>query len=735
VGDPRAVLQLLAQLADGLAHAHERGILHLDLKPANVLLADTGEPMLLDFNLSFDATQPQRDLVGGTMPYMAIEQLLDVRDRGRGKVDARTDLYALGVLAYELLTGAVPFPSAVKDCRDLKAQLEARRKGPPPIRPQNPDVTRAVEAIVLKLLAPDPDDRYHSAYELQTDIDRHLNDRPLRYAPEPSRRERFGKWRRRNPGVAVRLLLGCAAAVALGFGAIAHNRQETNERHKALARATHARSGLDSVRLDLVLPDDPKARARGEQRATELLGAYGLPGADWQKRPDVRRLSEAERTALARDLGEVLVLLARARWHGAAALPEPELTARAGEVWKLLTAARGCFTTGAEPAALDRLAALVAPVVGEPFAPPAARELEPDDALSLFLDGAVALNQGKYASAAELLERVVASRPDHSAAQYCLAYCRQRAGQFQRALERYDVARARLPGDPRPAYQRGVIFGLLKRHDRAEAEFTKALALDPALADAYQHRALARYRLAVGRCGEKDREKDRDERLAAAEADLTTALERGAPPLFVYSARSRVRDARGDRPGAAADRGAAKGFAVSTEADYLVRGWSRIDSDPKGARADFEKAVELNPRSFQGLQNLAHVLAERLKDNEAALVVATKVATLYPEFGPAASGRAVVLARLGRRADAHKEIEKARQLSDDPEVTYQAACVFALTSVGHPDDQKVAVDLLRQALRDGYSNLRGLSTDHDFDPIRKTREFSEIQQAATSLLK
>jgi tetratricopeptide (TPR) repeat protein len=375
----------------------------------------------------------------------------------------------------------------------------------------------------------------------------------------------------------------------------------------------------------------------------------------------------------------------------------------------------------------------VAPVAGEAFEAPAAngadREVGPRE---LFLDAALALNYGRYSKAAGLLERVVDARPDHAAAHFCLAYCLQQAGRYQRALERYDVARALRIADPRPAYQRGTIYGLLKRPDLAEVEFGKALVLDPNHADAYRYRALARYRLGAG-CG---KEKASAEHLAGADADLTAALAQGAPPLFVYFVRARVREARGDRDGANADRAAAREREPVTEADFIVSGWSRITSDPKGARADFEKAIELNPRSLVALQNLAHVLAEQLKDNETALAVTTKVAERYPEFGPAVAGHAIVLARLGRREAAHKAIDRARQLSDDAEVTYQAASVYALTSVRHPDDRSEALALLRRALlREGYNNVRGLGTDPDLAPIRDTREFREIQQAATVLHK
>ena len=744
VGDPHAVLQVIRQLAAGLAHAHERGILHLDLKPANVLLADTGEPMLLDFNLSSDATQPDRERVGGTLPYMAIEQLHDMRNRGKGAIDARTDLFALGVVAYELLTGEVPFPVSSLDVRDMDAQIAARRAGPPALLERCPGVTPAVEAIVLKLLAPEPADRYQRADDVSEDVCRHLNDMPLKFARARSARERFGKWRRRNPRLAGRALLAGAVLLAGGFGVLAQQRHAVNAALVATERAKAARTDLDTIRLDLVLPDDPKARARGTKLATERLAAYGLPGdANWHKRADVRRLSEADRAVLSADLGELMILLARATWQEAERWTEEERGVLAVEAWKLATAARGCFAAGAAPPALDRLAALIAPAAGETFDPPAAGEREPD-ARALFLDGAFALNQGHYVSAARVLDRAVTAKPGHAAAQFCLAYCRQQTGQFQRALERYDVARAQLPTDPRPAYQRAVVYVLQLQHDRAEAEFTKAIALDPTGFNACRHRALARFHLGT------------KEDLAGAEADLTAALDRGAPALSVHLIRGMVRSARGDRPGSADDADAAKKLEAKTDADFIARGWTRTGTDPKGARADFERALELNPRSLLALQNLAHVLADKLKDNETALVVATKVVELYPESGLAVANRAVILARLGRRNEARDEIAKARQLSAaDPEVTYQAASVFALasavpatgqggafdlltlavTSTNRAADQARALDLLLKAVNQGYRNAHRMGTDADLNAVRHTREYQDIQRAAVTLAK
>jgi eukaryotic-like serine/threonine-protein kinase len=213
-----AVLWLAARLADGLAHAHDRGIIHRDLKPANVLLTDEGEPMLLDFNLSDDTRvrdNPSAARMGGTLPYMSPEQLAAFGHRAGG-IDGRSDLYSLGVMAFELLTGRFPFRHRTGSIHDCLDEMRADRAGPPPrLRPHNPAVSPAAEAIVRKCLDADPAKRYQSAAELREDLERQLAHRPLRYAPEPSVRERARKWVRRHPRLTSSTSVGAMAAVVL----------------------------------------------------------------------------------------------------------------------------------------------------------------------------------------------------------------------------------------------------------------------------------------------------------------------------------------------------------------------------------------------------------------------------------------------------------------------------------------------------------------------------------------
>ncbi len=212
-----AVLTIGEHLADGLRHAHERGIIHRDLKPANVLLADDGRPMLLDFNLSEDL-KPEGEgagtVVGGTLPYMAPEQIAAFQDR-RSATDARSDLYSLGVILYELLTGRQPFPARRGDLEQVLATMRADRlHSPARLRKLNPSVSPAVEAIVSRCLEADPQRRYQQAAQLVEDLQRQLKHLPLKYSSEPSLRERATKWTIRHPR-----LTAVATIAILFFGA------------------------------------------------------------------------------------------------------------------------------------------------------------------------------------------------------------------------------------------------------------------------------------------------------------------------------------------------------------------------------------------------------------------------------------------------------------------------------------------------------------------------------------
>jgi serine/threonine protein kinase/tetratricopeptide (TPR) repeat protein len=212
------VAWVIAKLAAALAHAHAKGVYHRDVKPANVLMTPRGGPQLLDFNLAHAphaAEAAEAALTGGTLPYMAPEQLEAFLDPDRWEnVGAAADLYALGLLLREMLTGRrpdgpdpdLPLPRAIRDLMD-------RRLGPPPsLRTENPTVPHALDAIVGRCLARRPEERYATGSDLAEDLTRFIDHLPLKHAVNPSRREVVNNWARKHP----RVFVGSLIAIALG---------------------------------------------------------------------------------------------------------------------------------------------------------------------------------------------------------------------------------------------------------------------------------------------------------------------------------------------------------------------------------------------------------------------------------------------------------------------------------------------------------------------------------------
>ena len=198
---------VIAQLADGLQHAHNRGILHRDIKPSNILISSEGQPLLLDFNLSQDQESCARqETLGGTIAYMAPEHLrAAISQVPPQDVDRRSDLYSLGFVLGEMLIGADPFDQSAGYSvlpYQIEALAEQRSNSAPSVRQHRADTPWTLESIVRKCLAPDPDERYQEAEQLADDLRRFLDDRPLRYAPELSRVEQIQKYFRRHPRLA-----------------------------------------------------------------------------------------------------------------------------------------------------------------------------------------------------------------------------------------------------------------------------------------------------------------------------------------------------------------------------------------------------------------------------------------------------------------------------------------------------------------------------------------------------
>ncbi|HZT80642.1 MAG TPA: protein kinase [Gemmataceae bacterium] len=207
---PRAAAELVAQVADALDYAHRHGVIHRDLKPSNIMLDQDGRPHLMDFGLAKrDGDDTPLTLDGevlGTPAYMSPEQA-----RGEAhKVDGRGDVYSLGVILYELLTGERPFQG---NRRMLLLQVLEDEPRPP--RRLCPEVPRDLETVCLKAMAKEPPRRYATGRDLADDLRRWLAGEPIKARPV-GRAERLWRWCRRNP-VPAGLLLAVTLGPAIGL--------------------------------------------------------------------------------------------------------------------------------------------------------------------------------------------------------------------------------------------------------------------------------------------------------------------------------------------------------------------------------------------------------------------------------------------------------------------------------------------------------------------------------------
>ena len=153
----RKSVRIVSHLADALGHAHSRGIMHRDIKPSNIMMTIDGRCVLLDFGLAVNDLEANRGEIAGTPNYMSPEQI-----RGESHlIDGRTDIFAMGVILYELLTGRQPFRSPNRTELFRKILEDA----PQPIRQLNPAVPESIEVICKKALSKNRDDRYTTAYD------------------------------------------------------------------------------------------------------------------------------------------------------------------------------------------------------------------------------------------------------------------------------------------------------------------------------------------------------------------------------------------------------------------------------------------------------------------------------------------------------------------------------------------------------------------------------------------
>ncbi|MGD8415138.1 MAG: serine/threonine-protein kinase, partial [Candidatus Latescibacterota bacterium] len=482
-------ISIAAQTAEGLRAAHEKDIIHRDIKSANIMVTGHGQVKIMDFGLAKLPDQTKLTKTGttvGTISYMSPEQ-------ARGdRIDERADLFSLGVVLYEMLTGALPFPGD----HEAAVVYSILNREPKPLADHGVDCPEAVQRVVDKALQKDPDDRFQTANEMLLA----LNDAREGSAPGvPERRAKTGRFVRvGGVALAIALLLaigsmlmdrsvpqddGGAPATALALEpfvvAVAPFRGHTAQAAEdgKLMQAMVARriddviGGEESVRLvaDETM-EAPRfhsdARAMGNQlnativiwgEVLELRGEVEIQPYVTVIKP-ITRLRDRSVDALEVDLSQPEQLNLR--------------KAKAAETGNMALLVAGAYYRKRDA---DRALSLLA-------------QIEPPTAESLRQEGNIHFDRGEYQRAEQMYQKAIALSPDDPAPYLNLSHCYFAQRLRDEAVTAAEKALALDPTDPGAIRNLGYCYVRVKRYDEGIAKFNEAIEIEPA--DAASHDGL-----------------------------------------------------------------------------------------------------------------------------------------------------------------------------------------------------------------------------------------------------
>lgn len=296
-----AVLRVFAEACDAVGAGHRAGVAHLDLKPGNILVDAAGRARVIDYGIARSIHEPgddqERGMIG-TPQYMSPEQFA----RGTQSVDSRADVYALGLILYELATGRLPYETRGLGMKSVARVIASTQ--PPAPRLVDAHIPRALDAIIRRAIGKSPDARYGTASELADDIRRFLADEPVVAAPPTLLEEslRFVRKRRLLSAVALLALLATISTIAVG-GQLVVTSREASERSTRAASIANLRSAAACLR-----EGDPAEGAR-------LLERVRVEDRAWEARhitASIRRFelvasigSEILHVAVAGGTGEI----------------------------------------------------------------------------------------------------------------------------------------------------------------------------------------------------------------------------------------------------------------------------------------------------------------------------------------------------------------------------------------------------------------------------------------------
>jgi serine/threonine protein kinase/Tfp pilus assembly protein PilF len=737
----RVTIWVASRLAEGLQHAHQRGVLHRDVKPSNVLISAEGQPLLLDFNLAHDrSTDLAHASIGGTIAYMAPEHLraiLQPTPEQVRLVDHRSDIYSLGMGIAEMLTGQNPFAQSASYSAfplQIEAMVLERSKQVSSVRATRAEVPWGLESVVRKCLDPDPAQRYQQADQLAEDLRRLLDDRPLRYPSELSQVERCRKWARRHPRLTTAGTVATVAAVALvtlatAFAGVSRHLSRTRDDLGILqARnrlAAHDAGTDEALTLVNTVIERQDLLRQGLAVCQRTLALYDPPaGSDRKEHPDWVRLNPDQRRRVAEDRRELLLLAAGARVLLA---PGDRRASRAA----LAELGKAEAIPGLEPSrALWNDRARYLALLGDGERARVARRraaatpaYTARDHYLLATSYARQGGSGGYDRAISELNQTLRIKPGHYWSHLLRGVCFLEKGDDVAASGDFGAC-AGLRGDLAWGYfNRAYVLDRSGKKAQAVEDYTAAIGRDPRFVPARINRGMALLQLRRYREALEDFEAVRAGNPRAEDAALSAgrgmALEGLGQHEQADAVFARAFTAVGSAPCAARTRLLwTYGFAVS----------ARL---PAQARAAFQEVLEGDARHPQALYGLA-MLAMSDGRNQETIALLNRAVQAAPDFVEARRYRAVALARCSAWEQASRDIRWC--LDREPtvgETLYAAACVSSLAAgkLGTKETLQQSISLLRQALERGVGRDK-LGTDPDLESLRGRPEFERLAHRA-----